>query len=124
MLTERRFEIEQALKARFGNGEKFAVRHAELFSRKRLPGKTPTELWDAISILTAKAFPGAPKATHNSIGVRDFLPALSPCFNKGWEILSQRVLQRQSRDVVMEQASGREGGGVPNCQLCRNTVFS
>ena len=34
-----RVEIERALNARFGDGEKVTVRQAELFSRKRLPGR-------------------------------------------------------------------------------------
>ena len=73
-----------ALKACFGEGEKAAIRQAELLSRKRLPGETPTELGGAISILTAKAFRGALEATYHSIGDRAFLAALSPR-------LSQRV---------------------------------
>ena len=88
----------------------------------RTCSRVSNELWDDISILTPKAFPGAPEATHNSIGVRAYLAALSPCFNKG-------VGDFESKSIT-EAAPGCgdgtgvwEGRGVPNCQLCRNTVF-
>ena len=61
-----------------------------------------------------KAFPGAPDATHNIIGVRAFLAALSPSLNqragdfepKTIAEAARKAMILESLEVAMEQASG------------------
>ena len=78
--TERgdRGTIEQALQARFGDQGKELLRQTELQARKRRVGETLTELGDAIQVLVAKAYPGAPSTIADTVSVRAFLDALDP----------------------------------------------
>eukprot|EP00117_Sycon_ciliatum_P049190 scpid2859/ scgid34913/ len=75
---EDRAEIETALHARFGDTGKELLRQTELQARKRRAGETLTELGDAIQVLVAKAYPGAPGSILNTVAIRAFLDALSP----------------------------------------------
>eukprot|EP00117_Sycon_ciliatum_P027415 scpid53721/ scgid22272/ len=71
-------KLRAALVARFGDKGKEAVRQAELQARRRTPGESIPELGDAISILAARAFPGASRDVLGAVATRAFLDALEP----------------------------------------------
>ena len=125
-------EIVDALKSRFGDKDRLAVRQAELFSRKRLPGETPAELGDAIAILASKAFPGAPDSTIDSLGVRTFIAALSPSLGQRVgdfepETIveaARKAMVLESRDVGFEQSGGLQvAQRVETTQAAQSSVL-
>ena len=115
---ESRSDITKALEQRFGDEGKMHVRQAELYSRKRLPGESLTELGDAISILTDRAFPGVATSVRGSVGVKVYLDALSPDLRRrvgDFEPTSIREAVRkavvcEAADIAYEQSTGLVAG--------------
>ena len=79
-----RATIEQALHGRFGDKGKELLRQTELQARKRRVGETLTELGDAIQVLVAKAYPGAPGIILNTVSVRAFWTLCLPTCAVVW----------------------------------------
>ena len=79
-----RATIEQALHDRFGDKGKEPLRQTELQARKWRVGETLTELGDAIQVLVAKAYPGAPGIILNTVSVRAFWTLCLPTCAVVW----------------------------------------
>jgi len=92
-----------ALELRFGDVGREAIRQAELFARRRLPGESISELGDAIVVLADKAFPGAAVDIRNLVGTRAFLEALPVDLRRRvGDHEPQTVLEAVRKAVVLE----------------------